>query len=294
MEFSGRVWSVDALHDNGAMSQYATLTAISESPVQEGVLYVGTDDGLIQGTGDGGENWVAAAPLPSVSELAFINDVEASQHDAETVFAVADAHKLGEFSPYVFESRDRGRSWRSLAGDLPAGTIVWAIQQDHVDPDLLFLATEFGLYFTPNRGTNWVKLSGGVPTIAFRDIKLHRRDQDLVGATFGRGVYVLDDYTPLREIAAGVLDKEGSLFPVRDAWWYVPYVPMQAPGKPTLGSTDYTAEKPTVRCGVHVLHLNEVPLDRLASRAARLNASCGTPGRKRAVPGLGDSGFRGC
>ncbi len=152
LQFMGRVWSVDALHDNGAMSQYATLTAISESPLAEGLLYTGSDDGLIHVSEDGGESWRMAAPLPGVPEASFVNDVEASQHEAGAVFALADAHKTGDFSPYVFESTDRGRSWRSIAGDLPAGTIVWAIQQDHVDPDLLFLAAEFGLYFSPNHG----------------------------------------------------------------------------------------------------------------------------------------------
>ena len=242
LELMGRVWSVDALYDNGAMSKYATLTAISESPVAEGVLYVGSDDGLIHASDDGGQTWRTAGDLPGVAELSFINDVEASQHDAATVFAVADAHKTGDLSPYVFESTNGGRSWRSIAGDLPAGTILWALQQDHENPDLLFLGTEFGLYFTPNRGTNWFKL-GGAPTIAFRDIKLQRRDEDLVGTTFGRGFYVLDDYSPLRGIAAGAL-AASSLFPVRDAWWYVPNVPMQARGKPTLGSTDYAAANP--------------------------------------------------
>ena len=198
---AGRVWSVDALYDNGAMSQYATITGISESPVVEGLLYVGTDDGLIQVSEDGGQQWRAVESLPGVPAFSFINDVEASQHDADAVFAVADAHKTGDFSPYLFESTDRGRTWHSIAGDLPAGTIVWALEQDHVDADLLFLATEFGLYFTPNRGTNWFKLSG-TPTIAFRDLELQRRDEDLVGATFGRGFYVLDDYSPLRGIGA--------------------------------------------------------------------------------------------
>ena len=244
LEIMGRVWSVDALYDNGAMSKYATLTAISESPVAEGVLYVGTDDGLIQVSEDGGQHWAVASDLPGVPEMSFINDVEASQHDANTVFAIADAHKTGDYSAYVFESADRGRTWRSIAGDLPDGTIVWVLQQDHIDPDLIFLGTEFGIYFTPNRGTNWYKLSAGVPPIPFRDLKLHRRDQDLVGATFGRGFYVLDDYSPLREIAAGALQGEGWLFGVRDAWWYIPSVPGQALGRPTQGSTAYTAPNP--------------------------------------------------
>ena len=266
LEMMGRVWSVDALYDNGAMSLYGTLTGISESPVAEGVLYVGSDDGLIQVSEDGGQNWRAVESLPGVPDLSFINDVEASQHDAASVFAIADAHKTGDFSPYVFESSDRGRTWRSIAGDLPAGTIVWAIEQDHVDPDLLFIGTDFGLYFTPNRGTNWIKLGGGVPTTPFRDLELQRRDDDLVGATFGRGFYVLDDYSPLRNIAAGGLTAS-TLFPVRDAWWYVPLVPMQARGKPTLGSTDYTADNPPFGA-TFTYYLGEAPSTERETRRA--------------------------
>ena len=266
LEMMGRVWSVDALYDHGAMSQYATTTAIAESPVVEGVLYVGTDDGRIQVTEDGGANWRIAGSLPGLPERSFINDVEASQHDGNTVFAVADAHKTGDFHPYVFRSTDRGRSWRSIAGDLPAGTVVWAIQQDHEDPDLLFLGTEFGLYVTLNGGTNWIKLPGA-PTIAFRDLKIHRRDGDLVGASFGRGFYVLDDYSPLRAIAGGALERGSVLFPVRDTWWYIPLVPMQAPGRPTLGSDAFVTPNPAFGA-TFTYYLDTVPpTERDARRA---------------------------
>jgi photosystem II stability/assembly factor-like uncharacterized protein len=244
MEYMGRVWSMDAMHDNGAMSQYATITTITESPLEAGVLYAGTDDGNIQVTENGGGIWYMAEALPGVPEYSFINDMEASLHDVNSAFAAADAHKTGNYSPYVFRTDDRGRSWTSISGDLPAGTIVWSVQQDHVDPDLIFLGTEYGIYFTPNGGTNWHMLKGGAPTISFRDIKIHRRDEDLVGATFGRGFYVLDDYTPLRGIAGGELEGEGTLFPVRDAWWYIPNAPGQAAGLPTQGSTVYTSPNP--------------------------------------------------
>ncbi len=204
LEMIGRVWSVDDLYDNGAMSKYATLTSISESPKVEGLLYTGSDDGLIQVSEDGGQNWRKSASLPKVPSRSFINDIEASSHNANTVFAVADAHKFGDFSPYVFMSSDRGRSWKSIAGDLPKGTIVWVLKQDHKDENLLFIGTEFGIYFSVNKGVHWIKLDGGVPTIPFRDIELHKRDDDLVGATFGRGFYVLDDYAPLRDISSAL------------------------------------------------------------------------------------------
>lgn len=239
-----RVWSVDALYDNGAMSKYATLTGISESPLEEGIIYTGSDDGIIQVTEDGGGNWRRAVALPGVPERSFINDVEASLHDANTVFAVADAHKFGDYRPLLFRSTDRGRSWQSIKGDLPEGTIVWVIKQDHENKDLLFIGTEYGLYFSYNRGGNWIPLKSGVPTIPFRDLELHQRDDDLVGASFGRGFYVLDDYSALRSMHEVVQAEANALFPVRDAWWYVPNEPMQAKGMPTLGSTSFVADNP--------------------------------------------------
>ncbi len=260
-----RVWSSDALYDTGAMSKYATLTSISESPKVEGLLYTGSDDGLIHSSEDGGQNWRKSGVFPKVPARSFINDIEASQHDANTVFAVADAHKFGDFSPYVFMSSDRGRTWKSISGDLPAGTIVWALKQDHIKDNLLFIGTEYGIYFSPNKGTNWIKLDGGVPTIAFRDLELHKRDNDLVGATFGRGFYVLDDYSPLRELSNAVSQKSNTLFSVRDAWWYVPNVPMQAKGMPGQGTTSFRTENPPFGA-VFTYYLDEVPKTSKAQR----------------------------
>lgn len=235
---------VDALHDTGAMSKYATLTSISESPVQQGLLYTGSDDGLIYVSEDGGKAWRKAAALPKVPELSFVNDVEASQHNENEVFAAADAHKLGDFTTYLFMSSDKGKTWRSIVGDLPKRTTVWSIKQDHLDPNLLFIGTEYGLYFTTNKGVNWIKLSAGVPTIPFRDVELHQRDNDLVGASFGRGIYILDDYSALREVGALTDPKQNTLFGIRDAWWYVPSVPSQAKGMPTAGSSSYRTPNP--------------------------------------------------
>ncbi|MDE2973469.1 MAG: glycosyl hydrolase [Gemmatimonadota bacterium] len=241
---AGRVRSIDALWGNTAMSWYSTISAISESPVAEGVLYAGTDDGLVQASEDGGENWRLASPLPGVPERAYVNDVKASQHNRRTVFVAADNHKEGDYEPYLFESNDHGLTWRSITGDLPGGTIVWSVEQDHEYPDLLFVGTEHGVHFTPNRGANWIPLDAGAPTISFRDLEIQRRDDDLAGATFGRGFYILDDYSPLRDMARGALAAGAVLFPVRDAWWYVPHAPMQAPGQPTLGTTAFTAPNP--------------------------------------------------
>lgn len=244
LDMMGKVWSVDALYDNSAMSKYATLTAIAESPRVEGLLYVGSDDGLLHVSEDGGENWKMMAGLPKVPVLSFINDIEASSHDDNTIFVSADAHKFGDFNPYLFMSTDRGRSWKSIVGDLPKETIIWAVKQDPKDSNLIFIGTEYGIYVSINKGAQWIPLKSGVPTIPFRDIELHPRDNDLVGASFGRGFYVLDDYTPLREISKVVNTGTTELFPVRDAWWYVPNTPMQAKGMPSVGSTSFVTENP--------------------------------------------------
>ena len=265
IEMLGRVRSIDALYGNTAMSWYGTLTAITESPIVEGLLYVGTDDGLIQVSEDGGNNWRSVPSLPGIPELSFLNNIEASLHDPDTVYAVVDAHKSGDFRPLIFKSTDRGRTWSSISGDLPAGGIVWGIEQDHVDPDLLFAGTEFGLFFTPDHGVRWVELSGGVPTIAFRDIEIQRRENDLVGATFGRGFYVLDDYSALRDIAAGALEQNAALFPVRDAWWYVPLEPGQARGIPSLGSSEFVAPNPPFGAMI-TYYLEDAPKTAKATR----------------------------
>jgi photosystem II stability/assembly factor-like uncharacterized protein len=281
--FLGRVWSVDALHDTGAMSKYSTIASIAESPLDGNVLIVGTDDGLVQVSADGGQSWTRTAAMPGAPARAFINDVEASLFDARTIYVVADAHKDGDFAPYAFVSADLGRTWRSIAGDLPKGTIVWAIEQDHVDPDLLFIGAETGLYFSSNGGKNWLELAGGVPTISFRDVQLHRRETDLVGASFGRGIYILDDYTPLRGLGQAV-GQEARLFPVRDAWWYVPYTPGQAAGDPGMGSDHFTAPNPPPGA-LLTFYLREAPTTEKERRQAA-EKPLAEAGKDVAVPGF--------
>lgn len=246
----GRVRSTDALWDLGAMSGYASLTAISESPLQAGRLWTGSDDGLVHGSADGGQSWKEVSPS-GLPKGAFINDVEASAHNENGAFVAADNHKTGDYRPMLFATDNDGKSWRDISGDLPEDVIVWAIQQDHIEPGLLFIAAENGLYASLDSGKHWKKLGAGVPTVPFRDLKLQRRDNDLVGASFGRGVYILDDYRPLREMAANLRERgealagnSSALFAVRDAWWYIPSVPGQAAGIPSQGSTAYKAANP--------------------------------------------------
>ncbi len=217
----GRVPSIDAAYDLFAMSRYGNITSISESPRVEGLLYVGTDDGLIQVSEDGGENWRKIEQIYGIPEGSFVNDIKADLHDKDTVYACLDNHKTGDYRPMLIKSTDRGRTWKSMAGDLPEKHLVWRIVQDHERVDLFFLATEFGIFFTIDKGEHWTKLHGA-PTISFRDLAIQKRENDLVGASFGRGFYVLDDYSPIRHASTDVLkDDQFHIFPIRRALWYV-------------------------------------------------------------------------
>jgi photosystem II stability/assembly factor-like uncharacterized protein len=242
MPIMGRLQSWDAGWDIASMSTYNTITSISESPEVEGLLYVGTDDGLLQISEDGGANWRAqdVGRLRGVPDTAFINDLKADLHDADTVYVALDNHKFGDFAPYLLKSTDRGNTWSSIRGDLPDKTLVWRLVQDHVNPDLLFVGTEFGIYFSPNAGKRWVKLAGGVPTISFRDLAIQKRENDLIGASFGRGFFVLDDYSSLRSISEEQLAEEAILFPTRDALWYIP----RDRGEGLLGANRAVAPNP--------------------------------------------------
>ncbi|MGM0572873.1 MAG: WD40/YVTN/BNR-like repeat-containing protein [Bacteroidota bacterium] len=237
----GKKQSWDAPWDMYAMSVYHSITSLSESPKKEGLIYAGTDDGLLQVTEDGGENWrkIEISTIPGVPELAFINDVKADLFDENIVYMVLDNHKYGDLNPYLVKSTDKGKTWKSIVSNLPERTLLWRIVQDHVNPDLLFVGTEFGVYFTIDGGEKWIKITGDAPTISFRDLAIQRRENDLVGATFGRGFYILDDYAPLREIKKEDLNKEAALYSVRDAWWYFP-----KRGKGSQGAARFVAKNP--------------------------------------------------
>lgn len=236
----GRQQSWDNPWDVLAMSNYNTITSLAESPLQEGLIYAGTDDGILQVTEDGGNSWrkVMLGNIKGVPNRAFVNDVRADLYDANTVYLVLDNHKEGDYKPYLLKSRDRGRTWSFMNGDLPKKLITWRIVQDHVKPGLLFAATEYGVYFSSNGGVNWMELDGGLPTISFRDITIQRRENDLVAASFGRGFYVLDDMSVLREFDTSKMN-EASLYSVRPAYWYI-----EKNGMYAQGSNQYVAKNP--------------------------------------------------
>ena len=238
--------------DVNAMSNYNTITSLAESPLQEGLLYAGTDDGLIHVSENGGDSWktMEVSAIAGVPSKAFVNDIRADLHDANTVYLAMDNHKYGDFKPYLFKSTDRGATWTSISGNIPEKTLVWRVVQDHVKPGLMFAATEFGVYFTLDGGGKWVK-AAGTPTISFRDITIQRRENDVVAASFGRSFWVLDDYSPLRDVTEEGLEEEATLFATKDALWYVPRSIVSS-----QGMANYAADNPDFGA-VFTYHLSD-------------------------------------
>ena len=241
MEVMGKVWSIDAIFKNVWTSPYGTIVALAESPVKKGLLYVGTDDGLLQVSEDDGNTWRKIEGIAGVPRLAYVSDLFASPHNENTVFAVFNNHKYGDYKPYFYKSDNKGKTWKSISSDLPNDEFGWTIVQDHIAENLLFAGTEYGLYFSIDGGNQWMQLKSGIPTIAVRDLEIQKRENDLVAASFGRGFYILDDFSPLREISTTNLTKESLLFPVKDALSYT----IDNPDGGALGANFFASPNPT-------------------------------------------------
>ena len=241
----GRVWGPDAVSRNQATTALSNIVSLDESPLLEGLIYAGTDDGLLQVTEDGGKNWRKIEQFPGVPQWTYVSDVQASSRDANTVFAAFNNWQRGDYKPYLLRSVDRGRTWTSIAGDLPGRHDVWAVVQDHVNGNLLFAGTEFGLFTTIDGGAHWVQLKGGMPVAQVRDVTIQKRENDVVLATFGRGFYILDDYTPLREMTPDALNETAHLFALRDAYEF-PLLGQMPAGAAGIGpmAGNWTAPNP--------------------------------------------------
>lgn len=235
----GKYWSADAVAKDVSTSLYGTIVSLDESRLKENLLFIGTDDGLIQITENAGQEWRKIDTFPGVPKYTYVSDILASRHNENTVYASFDNHKRDDFTAYLLKSTDKGKTWISIAANLPKRGTVLSIAQDRVNPDLLFVGTEFGFFFTSNGGGEWIQLKAGIPTISVKDIAIQERADDLVLATFGRGIYILDDYRVLRELKTGLMKKEAHLFPIKDALTYI-----QVQGKPDQGGNLYRASNP--------------------------------------------------
>ena len=235
----GVIQNIDAVAKSHSTSVFGNIVALAESPLSKGLLYVGTDDGLIQVTEDDGKTWRKIASFPGVPDMTYVSCILPDRFDANTVYASFDNRKRADFTPYILKSTDRGENWTKLSANLPENGTVHTLQQDFIKPDLLFCGTEFGFWVSLNGGQKWIQMKSGLPTIAIRDIVIQERENDLVLASFGRGFFILDDYSPLRNFNPGILDKEGYFFPVKEGIMY-----NQTRGKGGQGNTYFTAPNP--------------------------------------------------
>ena len=246
LKVMGRVMGIDAVAKNASTTLFGVILTIAESPLKEGVLFAGTDDGKISVSENAGGTWRSIDHVPGVPDTAPVFKILASQHDPNVVYAAFNNHQAGDFKPYVMKSSDLGRTWTSVTGDLPSGS-VYSLAEDHVDRNLLFAGTEWGLFVTRDGGRKWLRLNGGLPTIQVRDLAIQKRENDLVVGTFGRSFYVLDDYSLLRTLTDATLAKDFVLFPGRPAPLYVPSSPLGLPdavGPAFQGAGYYMADNP--------------------------------------------------
>ncbi len=222
LKVMGKVQFPDAVAKNGSTSLFGAIVSLNESPLKEGLLYVGTDDGLIQISENGGDSWTKYSSFAGVPEMTYVSCLLASQHNENVVYAAFDGRKLNNLKPMLFKSEDKGKTWKNLVANLPTNGSVYTIAEDFKEPNLLFVGTEFGIFFTNNGGKEWIQMKSGLPTIPVMDIKIQKRETDLVIATFGRGIYILENYSPLRLLSDENLKKNVFLFPVKDALIFNP------------------------------------------------------------------------
>ncbi|KPK78431.1 MAG: hypothetical protein AMS25_15425 [Gemmatimonas sp. SM23_52] len=203
--------------DNSSAENHTTIYTISESPQNAQVVWVGTDDGNLQVTRDDGANWTnVVRNVRGLPRNTWVSHVEASRHDEAAAYVTFDGHRTGDMTTYVYRTRDYGRTWESLATEDIEG-YAHVIKEDLENPDLLFLGTELGLYIGVDSGQSWARFATGFPKVAVRDLAIHPREHDLIIGTHGRGIWILDDITPLRALTPEVLEADLALLPTRPA-----------------------------------------------------------------------------
>lgn len=200
--------------DNSGAENHTTIFTIAESSLDQNVIWVGTDDGNIQVTTNGGKSWNnVTANLTGIPKNTWVYHIEASSHDKGIAYAVFDGHTSGDMKPYAMKTSDYGKTWKSIISeDIDPRAFVRSIQEDYVNEDLLFLGTEFGLYVTIDGGKNWSHFTNEMPLVAVHHVELQKRTNDIVMGTHGRGVIIIDDISPLRELSQEVLAKKLHFF----------------------------------------------------------------------------------
>ena len=230
----------NALGRHEGTADFGNISTIDESPMRPGLLATGSDDGVVAITKDGGQTWQRTEKFPTVPETTYVSRVAFSKHNEGTIYASLDGHRSNDFKPYVLKSTDYGRTWTSITGDLPAEGSVQVVREHHRNPNLLFAGTEYGVFFTTDGGAHWTRLGSGIPTVPVHDIAIQERENDLVVGTHGRGAFILDDLTPLEQLARARSAAVAHLFPVMDATLLLP----DGSRSSGMGSSGYTGQNP--------------------------------------------------
>ncbi len=256
LKVMGKIQSPEAVAKNASTSYYGNIVSLDESPKKQGLLFIGTDDGLIQISENDGGSWTKQSSFTGIPSNTYVSCIKASLFDENVVYASFENHKRGDFKPYILKSNNKGKSWTSISSNLPDNALVWNIAQDHENKDLLFIGTEFGVYFTIDGGKNWVKLNAGLPNIAIRDIDIQRRENDLVLASYGRGFYVLDNYSPLRNLKESFENKKDYIFPIKNSLMFTRSNPIGWRKKGHLGDDFFVSNNPQYGA-VFTYYINE-------------------------------------
>lgn len=248
-----KYWSIDAVAKDVSTSLWGLVVSLAESNVKKDLLYAGTDDGVIAITEDGGKNWRRITSFPGVPEYTYVSDILPDKFDENIVYASFNNMLQDDFKPYILKSTDKGKTWSMMTNKLPENGSIHTLEQDPVNQNLLFAGTEFSFFFSIDGGNEWIELKSGLPTSAVRDIVIQERETDLVICTFGRGFYILDDYSPLRNFKKEILDKDGYIFPVKEAKMFV-----ESEGFDNQGSTYFKAKNPPYGANIYY-YVKEVP-----------------------------------
>jgi hypothetical protein len=226
----------------GGAEFYGTIVSISESPMEPGVLWVGTDDGNVQVTRNEGATWEEVGKnFPGLpSKDLYISKIDVGHHARGTAYVSVDGHEAGHFKPWIFKTTDYGKTWTSVSGNLPDEHPVYVVREDPKNPNLLFAGTEFSVFYSLDSGKQWSKLNNNMPTVAVHDLMIHPRDGDLIAATHGRGIWIMDDVTPLQQLTDAIKTSEAHLFANRTA---TQWLRIQPHG--TGGSLGFQGENPS-------------------------------------------------
>jgi photosystem II stability/assembly factor-like uncharacterized protein len=214
----GELSTAETLSLDDGIPYWPSLTAIAESPLEEGVLFTGTDDGNVQVSRDGGATWTEVSDrVPGLPEHTWINGLEASRFAQGRVYLTVNNYRNDDYENYLFVSEDYGESWADITSDLPADLALRTTREDPRNPEVLYLGSEFGLFYSMDRGEHWIEIESGLPTTPVNDVVIHPRDNDLIVGTHGRGVWILDNINALQELNADILDAPFHLFSIEAA-----------------------------------------------------------------------------